>query len=127
MRPRGISLVETIVAFTVLSTALLVMLNLFLGSHKAVAHSERMQAADALARSLLQQQLALPFEALALGTLTPAALQRAGTTYTAEVTIFEVPDTELDLLKGIRVRVIWQDAQGQRETVHQVYRANVAP
>ncbi|MGE0491148.1 MAG: hypothetical protein AB7S38_18210 [Vulcanimicrobiota bacterium] len=118
---------ETIVAFTVLSTALLVMLNLFLGSHKAVAHSERMQAADALARSLLQQQLALPFEALALGTLTPAALQRAGTTYTAEVTIFEVPDTELDLLKGIRVRVIWQDAQGQRETVHQVYRANVAP
>ncbi|MCA9791260.1 MAG: type II secretion system protein [Candidatus Eremiobacteraeota bacterium] len=127
MRSRGISLVETIVAFTVLSTALLVMLNLFLGSHKAVAHSERMLAADSLARSLLQEQMAVPFEGLELGTVNPPAQTSDGTTYAPEVTIFEVPDSKVELLKGILVRVVWQDAQGQRETVHQVYRANVSP
>jgi prepilin-type N-terminal cleavage/methylation domain-containing protein len=113
---RGVTLIESILALSLLSVLLIVLLNLFPSSMRAVRQAEERQAAHALASSLLEQQAALPFASLTPGPprdLPPQTIDKVRFESTLEV--FRVPDSEEKFLRGLRVVVLWGDQRVQQE------------
>jgi len=122
---RGISLAELILCFFLLGLVVVLIFNLYPTSVASVRYSGQRLQANALAESLLQQQLARPFSQLVPGP--PQALPGVdgqGTRFQPTLEIFPAdrPATKPGLLMGLRVRVSWVDRQVPHEVVREVTR-----
>lgn len=106
LKVRGLTMVETIVAATVLSLILMSVLTLLPGAMALVERNKQTNVATYLAHDLLEGQAARPFPTLTLGTETlPDTLVPAP--YKATATISAVDGYTVERLKSIKVRVEW--------------------
>ncbi len=109
---RGISLLETVLAATLVAFIMIFVLNIFPDSLLAVRRSEQEVQADQWSCSLIEREAARPFDELVKDSLyAPAPLVVGATNFTAEVRCFAVPGTRFDLLIGVRVTVKWEHRQ----------------
>ncbi len=116
---------ELILSFFLLGLVVVLIFNLYPTSVASVRYSGQRLQANALAESLLQQQLAIPFSQLVPGP--PRALPAVdgqGTRFQPTLEIFPAdrPATKPGLLLGLRVRVTWVDRQVPHEVVREVTR-----
>lgn len=107
---RGVTLIEAILSLALLSVLVIVVLNLFPTSMRAVRQTEERQTATDLACSWLERQAARPFAELTPGPpveLPAQVIDRVE--YRPTLEIFRVPDSESKFLRGLRVTVRWRD------------------
>lgn len=126
MKRSGLTLVETILALSLLSVLLILLLNLFPTSLRAVRQSEQRLLATGLARSLLEEQTARPFASLTPGPL-PALPERTleKTSFQPALEIFQPPDSDPRYLRGIRATVSWLEGGRDNEVVQEVWVSSV--
>ncbi|MCE7874383.1 hypothetical protein DYH09_28985 [bacterium CPR1] len=128
MRRRGASLAEAILCFAILTLVVLLIFNLYPTSVAAVRVSGQRLQANALADSILEEQLTRPFSQLVPGpTQALPAVPGRGATFQPSVQFFAVNRAGIDpgLLVGVRVRVVWTDHQVQREILREAVRCDV--
>lgn len=109
---RGVTLIESMIALSLLSVLLVVVLNLFPTSMRAIRQTEERQAATDLACSLLEKQAARPFTEL---TPAPPVELPAEGDFRPTLEVFRVPDSQEDFLRGLRVTVRWGDQEVRQE------------
>ncbi|MBI3928912.1 MAG: type II secretion system protein [Armatimonadetes bacterium] len=126
MRSRGFSLLEMILALTLVLTVVMMVLNLLPSSRATVVRSEHQLQADNLAQTVLAEQMAMPFSALVLGEHPLDARSIGGATFTPSLEIFQVDGRDTLRLKGLRVTVAWSERTVPRSVVHEVWVPNVS-
>ena len=109
---RGFSLAENLLAFSLISFVLILILNLFPSSMATVRRSEQRHQALTLADNILERQAARPFSKLLVGTVEES--QQGD--YKVHLEILAVPDEDQSWLKRARVTVSWA-YQGQPKEV----------
>lgn len=115
---------EMIVGLFLLSLLMLVIFNLFPTSLFAVSHSEIKGKADHLAQTYLNRERARPFDELQLGERVES-VKVDGIDMTTTIIISQVPGSDENLLKSLKVRVSWQGRSGAKERIHEVWRSRV--
>lgn len=126
-RLRGFTLVETIFATLFIGLTVLAIVNLFPGAYLSIRRSETAIQADLVAKSVIDELRLVPFDELQDGVvqLTGAPFDPwtiEGITYTvAEVRIYDVPDTEPQFLKGVKVTISYRIGHNLKTTVHETY------
>lgn len=105
---RGVSLVETLLAATLAGVVLVLVLNLFPSSMATVRKAEQRTRASALADSLLEARLTLPFRDLPVGYQQDLPdLSADGLDYRRRFTVAAVPGESSDHLRALHVKVTW--------------------
>ena len=110
MKYRGHSLVELIVCVTLLCLMLTFVLNLLPNSLAMLRQAETRNRASKLARSLLEQAAARPFNQLVIGSSTQAIYAP----FTTTLSIHNVTNSDPRYLKDLRLEVQWQEQVGPR-------------
>ena len=121
MKQRAFTLVENLLAFTLISLVLILLLNLFPGSMATVRKSEQRYKAITLADAVLEQQAALAFSKLSVPTsqdLDPVDYEQ--THYTRHLEILPVTGEDQAWLKLIRVTVSWTYREQSRQVVQEL-------
>ena len=122
MGRRGLSLLETIVSLFLVATIVVVVANLFPSALVSVRQSEALTQAGLIAESLLDEQMSRPFEDLVLQPETWLETQNVdGTDFVCYLEVFQVDSRDTEFLKGLRVKVTWQNGELNRQVVHEVY------
>lgn len=112
---------ETVISIFLVSMLMILLLNLYPGSVLAVRQAEQIQRADRLAQSLLADGLARPFGSLVVGTVEPmSAVVASGISFNRQLEVVAV-DGDVNLIKGLRATVSWDDRGRQRRVVHEVW------
>ena len=121
------SLAETILASCILGLVVLAIFNLLPGSLLAMRQAEHQIRAQQLAQELLEKTRERPFEELLVGRPTPQPLPEdaAGVTFTPALEIYQIPATDPDLIKRIRVTVDWRFRGMTRQVSQETYRVYV--
>jgi len=124
---RGLTLVETIVATSLLALVLLALLNLLPASLASMRRAEHQLRAEQIAQEHLEKVRELPFEKLTLGLLNPApaAETASGVSFTPAVEIYALPGSDPDLLRRVRVKVSWEFRGRHHQLSQETYRAHV--
>lgn len=126
LKKRGMSLVEAIIALTVMALVTTLVANLLPSLGFTIKRSENRYQADTLAVSILSHQAARPFDDLTPTPYTPYSTQKwDGTSFDSEIEIFEVPGTDAENVMGLRVRIRWEERGGRREVVHERWVPNI--
>lgn len=118
---RAFTLVENLLAFTLISLVLILLLNLFPGSMATVRKSEQRFKAITLADAVLEQQAALPFSKLTVPSsqdLDPVDYEQ--THYSRRLEILPVAGEDQSWLKLVRVTVSWTYRQQPRQVVQEL-------
>lgn len=127
MVARGLTLVETIVATSLLALVLLALLNLLPASLASMRRAEHQLRAEQIAQEHLEKVRELPFEKLALGPFNPApAVETAGgVRFTPALEIYALPGSDPNLLRRLRVSVTWEFQGRHHQMSQETYRAHV--
>lgn len=113
---RGFTLVENLMAFTLIALVIILLLNLFPSSMATVRRSEQRYQALTLAGNVLEQQAALPF-----GKLVPgSSVESKSGDFTVRTEVVKVDGEDVSWLKGVRVTVSWTWQEQQREVVREL-------
>ncbi len=130
MRPmrseEGFSLAETIFATFVISLVMMTLFSLFPSSALAVKRAEMTVLADSIAEQHLEIYRAEAFDALTLSgpvNLSPQTIK--GVTFQPVVEIVQVPPSDPDLLKSVRITVDWSHSRHNYQTVHEAWLTSV--
>lgn len=123
-RRRGLSLLETIVASTLLVGVMFLLLDLYPVTAMAVRQSQDQLCADEIAVSIEDQLRSGNFSALQNGTTRYPVVTLDSHTYTPTVTVFDV-GSDPTTLKGVNVTVDYQGVRGPRTAAHQIYIVNL--
>jgi prepilin-type N-terminal cleavage/methylation domain-containing protein len=123
----GFSLVELIIATTLLGFLLVVLFSIYPNSIIAVKHAEHRLKAAHLAQSILEQKRAGPFIELdkAITALNIPAADQA--IYTPAFECYSVPDTDPSKLKKVRVVVFWREKNREYSIYKECYVCTVHP
>lgn len=109
MKRRGLSIMESVLALSLVSLVLILVVSLFPDTLLAIRRSEQTVQADQWAQTLLEYEMARPFPELVAGAVySPPDRQMGATTYHGTTRIFAVPSTRGDLVKGVNVTVSWE-------------------
>ena len=120
------SLVEVIVALTMMALITIFVANLFPAINLTIKRNENRLQADTIAASILDHESARPFGELVVGPAIPlVVVEREGTKFSPELEIFEVGGADLSNVIGVRVKIRWQERGGQREVVHENWVPNI--
>lgn len=127
----GFSLVETIFSTLFISLTVLAIVNLFPGAYLSVKRSETQIQSDLIARSIIEEVRAMPFKELPAGVLLiaePAFEPRRidGVMYVPKTTILDVPDTQPNILRGVKVEVAYRVGTSSRMAVYETYIHSIA-
>lgn len=122
MKPRGMSLVETIIALSVMSLITLLVANLFPAMGFTIKRSEDRLQADNIAISILNLESSRRFEDLRPGPpiLLPEQVHD-NTRFASQLEIFQAPDTDVTNVIGLRATVSWEERSGPQSVVHEVW------
>ncbi|MBI3925991.1 MAG: prepilin-type N-terminal cleavage/methylation domain-containing protein [Armatimonadetes bacterium] len=119
---RGFSLLETVVAGSLLALVMLLLFNLFPSSMLALRQGEQQIQADAVAQSALDQVRSEGYGKLQPGEVRRLQPVRRGSlVYTPTLEVFQVADADPNLLKGLRTTVSWQERGESRQVVHEIW------
>lgn len=120
-RTQGFSLIEVIVALTLLAVVINLLFNLFPTSILGLRQAEHQIAADSLARSLIETQRAQPFSQMV--PLPPTDMDPVpgpgGVVFQPTLEILDVGTS--GNTREVRVVVSWQVQNKSREVTHAVY------
>jgi len=126
MTRRGLSLLETILALSLVSLVLILVISLFPDTLLAIRRSEQTVQADQWAQTLLEYEMARPFDELVPGSVyAPPDRQIGATVYRGSTRIFAVPDARGDLIKGINVTVAWDHGGKSHQSEYQCLVSNI--
>lgn len=122
---RGVSLLEIIFSLFLLGLIIVMVANLYPSTLGSVRYTGQRLEANNLASSVIDQQMAVPFDQLLPGP--PQALPTVngkGTVYRPSLEIYlpNEPNTRPGLLIGLRVRVEWVDHGISHSVVREVTR-----
>lgn len=112
---RAFTLVENLLAFTLISLVLILLLNLFPSSMATVRKSEQRYTAMTLAGSRLEDQTALPFSKLVVGSSEQSQHQD----YQIRTQVLAIDGENKAWLKLIRVTVSWKYRDQSRQVVRE--------
>jgi prepilin-type N-terminal cleavage/methylation domain-containing protein len=122
---RGLTLIEVIVSLLILSLVLILVLNLFPSSMAAARQGEQIVCADTIASSILDECAGKPYSQLVVGVTYLEERKFDNVVYRPRIEVLEFVGYDPDNLKGLRATVEW-DVRGQtRESVHELWVANV--
>lgn len=116
MRRRAFALGETLLAFTIISLVLILLLNLFPSSLATVRRSEIRFQALTLADNTLEQQVARPFADLIVATST----QQAVGDFQVQTQVLTIAGEDSAWLKNVRVTVRWRDRDQPRQLIREL-------
>ena len=139
----GFTLVETIFSSLFIGIAVLAIVNLFPGAYLSIRQSETTLQADIIAKSVIDELRLVQFRVLTPdppdGRLKESPTEGPGVydyhevgqpfdpvtvegiTYTPKVVIYEVPGTQFDFLKGVRVTLSYRRQLVDREIKYETY------
>lgn len=116
-RPNGFSMLETILALGLVVLVFFAVMEVIPGALFLVRGQERQQAAEDLARSLLEEQSARPWGELSVGAAEDLPeLTRDGIRYRARLAVRAVAGQPPELARTLRLSVSW-DYRGQAHEV----------
>lgn len=123
---KGFTLVETIFSTLFVSMTVLAIINLFPGAYLSIRKSEVNLQTTTIARSIVDELRDRSFSTLTPGVFVSAdpvfkKTHRDGILYTPKTTIYDVPDSDPMLLRGVRVEVTYQLQNKQGTVVHETY------
>lgn len=123
---RGFTLVETIFSTLFIGLTVLAIINLFPGAYLSVKRSETQLQADMMAKSVIEELRMTPFDQLVTGSYTktgfPFEAQKIDNiTYSPAVTIYNVTDTDPEIVRGVRVEVTYRVGPSSKTEVHETY------
>lgn len=124
-RPLGMSLVETIFAFFLMTLVILAVINLFPSSLMANRRSELSLQANALADQALEKARAGGFTSLTQGVRPAEVVKVDSVSYTRIFQVSPVPGQDFNALRSLKVRVRWTVAGHPQELVREVWVCNV--
>lgn len=113
---RGYTLVENLMAFTLIALVMILLLNLFPSSMATVKRSEQRYEALTLAGNLLEQQAALPFSKLVPGS----AVESKVGDFKIRTEVRTIDGEDPSWLKSVRVTVSWTYQEQTREVVREL-------
>ena len=129
MRRRGLSLIETVVAATLLAMAVVVALSLLPASSMLTNRGRFRVNALELAQSVLEQQRARPWTTLPapparveLGNVT---LEGTGTVFSPVLEVSTVTGYDPEMLRRVTVTVTWVERTGAQKVQHESMVARV--
>lgn len=122
---RGLTLVESIVSFFLITFVILSLLNLFPGAMMANRRSELSLLAQSRADQVLETARSGGFVNLKLGSGTPEEVTLEGTAFSSRLEVLEVPGHTPDSLKSLRVTVEWKAGGKPQKLVREVWVSNV--
>lgn len=129
MRIRGVTLIETVVAATLLSLGILVALSLLPATHALTNRGRFRIYALSLAQSLIEEQRQRPWGSISSLPYTyspePTVMQGTGTVFTPSVEVLAVPGQSSDQLRKVRVTVNWKERTGSQQVQHESTLARV--
>lgn len=116
MKARGFTLVENLMAFTLIALVIILLLNLFPSSMATVRKSEQRYEALTLAGNVLEQQAALPFGKLVVDSVHDSKVGD----YKVRVEVLKVNGEDVNWLKRVRVTVSWTYQEQVREVTREL-------
>ena len=123
MRTRGITLIETVVAATLLSLGIVVALSLLPASHALTNRGRFRVHALSLVQSLIEEQRQRPWSSITtlphVERPAPRTMAGTGTVFTPLVEVIAVPGQSVDQLRNIRVTVSWKERTGAQQVQHE--------
>lgn len=111
---------EFVLGLFLLSFLVLMIFNLFPSSLFAIRHSEARSLADSVAQSYLHRERTRPFDELSLGERRES-VELEQTTLDVVITVSQVPDSDPEFLKSIRVEVRWNSRQGSKSVLQELW------
>lgn len=122
----GFTLVETIFSTLFISLTVLAIINLFPGAYLSVRKSEAQLQSDLLANSILEEIRTTSFQDLTAGAFVRTgepfdARTVDGITYSSTAEIYDVPDTEPTVVRGVRVEVTYRVRNSSQTVVYETY------
>lgn len=126
-RKSGLTLVETIFSTLFISLTVLAIVNLFPGAYLSVKRSETNLQCEFLANSILEELRATSFLDLSttgLYTRTGPPFETVkvdGITYSPKVYIYDVPDTDPTVVRGVRVEMTYRVGTTGRTESYETY------
>lgn len=123
---RGFTLAETILSAFVISLVLMALFNIFPSSAMAVKRAEMQLIADSMAERHLEQYRAAPFDSLVVGPAPAVPVEPVrGTDFATTIEVVNVPPSDPDVLKGVRVTVAWTHSGKSHTTTHEAWLVSV--
>jgi prepilin-type N-terminal cleavage/methylation domain-containing protein len=123
---RGFTLVEVMIAATLLGFIIMVLCSLYPSSVMAIRHAEHRIQASNLAQSVIELKRSGPFSDLYAppdSTLVTGKDETVYEIYYSEP--FLISGTDFDILKGIRVTVKWKEKEGQYSVSRETFICNI--
>lgn len=128
-RSRGVTLAESVLAIFLLALTVVLVFNLYTRSMATLRVSAQKLQADAIAQSILEDQMARKFVELEVnGPTVLPLLDGKGTRFEPTVEIFnmtEPPGVDTTLIKRIKVTVRWKDRTREYTLIREMARVNV--
>lgn len=124
---RAFTLAETAVSLGIISLVLIFVLNLFPSALVAQKGAEERLQAGSLARSILEQQLDVPFQQLPVGLrrdLDPVTLE--GVLYQIRFEVDQDATANPKFLRVLRVVIRWQTRGQQRKIQRELRKHRLA-
>jgi prepilin-type N-terminal cleavage/methylation domain-containing protein len=121
----GFSLIEVIMAVTILGLVIMFIFNLYPSSVLAIRHAEHRLRAVNLAQSILEEKRSGPFSALAAATDLKDVTGDDGVIYHPVYEPFIVLGADPNRLRGIRVTVTWTAQEKQYAISQEAYVCNI--
>lgn len=107
MSRRGLSALESVVAFALLALVIVMLCTLYPMTGISIESSRQRLEAQSLADSTLEQLRGQSFAALGLGQRELPAVTRHGLEYRRQVEVFSLSGRDSEYLRGLEVRVSW--------------------
>lgn len=123
---RGVSVVETIFALSMITLMIILLMNLHPGILLGVRYSEQTLQAQEIAQSIIEEQLHRPFGSLQTGSRELPVVNLEGMVYRPILTIMEDPESGSTYLKGIRVKVTWNFRSQEKSLTREIWRTDVS-
>ncbi|MDQ7826114.1 MAG: prepilin-type N-terminal cleavage/methylation domain-containing protein [Candidatus Eremiobacteraeota bacterium] len=108
-REKGLSLLEVLFTFALLSLIMMALFNVFPGTLMAVRHAEHRLVAATFAQSMLEGKRVLSFSTIDDPPLSEDRPGDDGTIYHLVFEVFDVTGANTLYLKGIRAAATWQE------------------
>ncbi len=119
-RSGGLTIAETVVAFSLISLLLIAVVNLFPSALTTVELTRQRNKANWLAHDALEWVAGQPFSSLQVGVQNTSSLPVASN-MSLTVEVLTVPGYEPELLLEVRSTVTWLYRERTRQVVQELY------
>lgn len=127
-KSRAVTLAESVLAIFLLALTIVLVFNLYTRSMATLRVSAQKIQADAIAQSILEDQMTEKFADLAVGTKVLPKVPGKGCQFEPTLEILDMtepPGVDTAMIKRMRVTIRWKDRHTDHILVREMARANV--